>query len=572
MNHSLLLIPLTPLLLILIWCLPRWRETACRLTPLAVLPALAIALSGAELHLELPWLLLGSDWLLNDIRRVFLCFTALLWGGCAIYAQGYMAGDVREKSFHLLWLLTLSGNLGLIISADVVSFYLFFALMTFAGYGLVIHTRSEEALRAGRVYLIMAVLGEALILAGLLLSAAQLLVPGSLLLEDFARANATSTYQPLIISCLFAGFGVKAGLPLLHMWLPLAHPVAPIPASAVLSGAMIKAGLLGWIFLLPAGMVSLPHWGISICVIGLLAAFAAALIGVQQHKSKTVLAYSSISQMGLLTTALGAAFIQPEIWTGLVPVLALFAMHHALTKGALFLAVGITQYDSRLPLLVLATAICVPALSLVGLLSSGSHAKLSLKAMLYDDLLPGWLLPAITLSAVATSLLMLRYLWLLSQNLSAKSTHDLSPLPQSMLLSWLLTLLASLTAVYWMPQAIAPVYPSADPTAWLSMLWPVMAGLLLAEIARRHWRTLPIPPGDLIQPIEALLRQVPIFFSKFQRATAGLHEPVKEQRAGFADQLIIYLENQLENRSLIATYFSLLTLLLSLLLLGTYFV
>ncbi|WP_409524786.1 complex I subunit 5 family protein [Nitrincola sp. MINF-07-Sa-05] len=572
MSHNLILIPLTPLLLCLIWCIPRWRETACRLTPLAVLPALLIGLSGAAMHIELPWLLLGSDWLVDDLRRVFLILTALLWGSCSIYARGYMAGDAREKSFHLLWLLTLCGNLGLIISADVVSFYLFFALMTFAGYGLVIHTRSVEALRAGRIYLIMAVAGEALILAGLLLSAAQLLTPGSLLLEEFARANATSTYQNLIIVCLFAGFGVKAGLPLLHMWLPLAHPVAPIPASAVLSGAMVKAGLLGWIFLLPTGMVNLPYWGVSICLIGLLAAFAAALIGVQQQKTKTVLAYSSISQMGLLTTALGAAFIQREIWADLLPVIALFAMHHALTKGVLFLGVGITQYRTRLPMLILATAICLPALSLVGLLSSGSHAKLSLKAALYDDLLPDWLLPAITLSAIATTLLMLRYLWLLSQNVSDNSNSEKSPLPNSMLLGWLFTLAASLTAVYWMPLATEPVYPTGNPGGWLGMLWPVLAAALLAEIARRHWKTLPVPPGDLILPIETLLRQIPIIFRKFQRSTTALHEPVAEHWADYGDRVARYLEHQFENRSLIATYFCLLTLLLSLLLLGAYFV
>ena len=104
---------------------------------------------------------------------------------------------------------------------------------------------------------------------------------------------------------LWLGLGVKAGVIGLHVWLPLAHPVAPAPASAVLSGAMIKAGLLGWLTVLPLGMESLSpammQFGNVVLVAGFAAAFGAALYGIWQSHPKAILAYSSISQMGMLT-------------------------------------------------------------------------------------------------------------------------------------------------------------------------------------------------------------------------------------------------------------------------------
>ena len=265
-----------PLGLAALWSLPTLRALVGRLTPWAPLPALLLALTaqpGASLHLD--WILLGSSFGLTEVTRVFLLFTALLWWGAGIYARGYLRDDPRRPRFELLWLLTLAGNLMLILALDVVSFYAGFALMTFAAYGLVIHTGKPEARRAGRVYLAMAVLGEGLILAGLLLVASETETSLQPLLAELPSAVANSDQRDLLIALLWLGFGIKAGLPLLHLWLPLAHPVAPVPASAVLSGAMIKAGLLGWLHTLPIGLVSLPGWSAVAIGAGLLAAFGA---------------------------------------------------------------------------------------------------------------------------------------------------------------------------------------------------------------------------------------------------------------------------------------------------------
>ncbi|MBS3805854.1 MAG: hypothetical protein KGY54_15010, partial [Oleiphilaceae bacterium] len=129
------------------------RLLRCSL-PLLPIPALGLALlSTSGWQLELPYLLTGGLWLMDDIRRLFLVLTATLWTAAGFFAAGYL-GREGLRGFCVFWGLTLAGNLGLVISGDISSFYSFFALMTFASYGLVIHERTPEALRAGRIYLI----------------------------------------------------------------------------------------------------------------------------------------------------------------------------------------------------------------------------------------------------------------------------------------------------------------------------------------------------------------------------------------------------------------------------------
>lgn len=255
-----------PVLLSLLLLLPARHGLMLRLAPLAFLPPLLLALGGPSAQvLDLPWLLLGTRLYLDDTGRFFLLFTALTWLAAGVYGQAYMNNDARRRGFWVFFLATQAGNLGVCLAQDAASFYLFFALMTFAAYGLVVHTRTDEAWRAGRVYLAMAVLGEVALVAGLMLAAH---VAGSLYIADLGRAPLPVS----AVSLLLLGFGVKVGLPLLHLWLPLAHPVAPVLASAVLSGVMLKAGLLGWLHFLPLGHQALPEaarpswpWGCLPC-------------------------------------------------------------------------------------------------------------------------------------------------------------------------------------------------------------------------------------------------------------------------------------------------------------------
>jgi formate hydrogenlyase subunit 3/multisubunit Na+/H+ antiporter MnhD subunit len=427
--------------------------------------------------LEIPWALLGMRFGLDATTRVFLGFTLLLWLLAALYAFGYVRA--RRRAFAVYFGATFAGNLGLILAQDAASFYLFFALMTFAAYGLVVHERTPAALRAGRVYIVLAVLGEALLLAGLILCASS---AESLSFQDLRASTAGSAQRDVIVALLFAGFGVKAGVLGLHMWLPLAHPVAPTPASAVLSGAMIKAGLLGWLQFLPLGEAALPGWGAALAALGIAAALAAALVGIAQDDPKTVLAYSSVSQMGLMTVAVGAGLAFPDLAGAAVAAAALYALHHGLAKGTLFLGVGAF---SRSALAWLALAL--PALALAGLpFTSGAGAKYALKGVLDD-----WAAAQALLSfaALGTALLMARFLFLMARHDGA---HP-HPLARG---AWLATVAASLAA--------AALVTVPEPS-W-SDLWPLAAGALIATafaVRGGRWRRLRVAPGDLLLPLEA---------------------------------------------------------------------
>lgn len=482
-----------PGLAVLAVCLPllypvmalraNWHRAMCFALPLLPLPAFFLAVSSdSGWQLELPWLLNGGLWAMDDLRRLFLLLTAVLWTVAGVYAVGYLALP-HMRRFCVCWGLTLAGNLGLTMAVDIGSFYSFFALMTFAGYGLIVHEGTKEAHYAGRVYMAMAVLGEMSILAGLLLAAS---AADSQLLTDLPTALARAPQRDLIVALLIAGFGVKAGLPLLHFWLPLAHPVAPTPASAVLSGAMIKAGLLGWLVTLPFGEVALSGWGASMVIAGAVGAIGAAILGVLQHRPKAVLAYSSISQMGLMVLMLGAALADPERAPVLFSVIGLYALHHGLAKGSLFLSAGVSLPAGRMGQVVTWILIALPGLSLAGLpFTSGALAKLAMKAGLAEDsldfALAGYLSPLMTAGAIATLLLVLRYLWTLSAKL--ETGHN----PPMLLAGWLAAVTASLIAFWWMPWDVAglvkaPVWLPASYQVW-ALVWPMLISLALAGLA-----------------------------------------------------------------------------------------
>jgi hydrogenase-4 component B len=489
---------LTPLLVAALVAAPATRRWAEWLAPWAALPALLAALlAPPDLTLDLPWLLLGARFALDDTGRLFLLFTALLWLVGGLYARGYLAADPRRAGFTALFLVTQAGNLGLCLAMDAASFYLAFAVMTFASYGLVVHDRSAEAWRAGRIYLILAIVGEVLLLTGLLLLSQ---AAGTL---DLAIAPGTLADHPraaLITVFLLLGFGVKAGLPLLHVWLPLAHPVAPTPASAVLSGAMIKAGLLGWLRFLPLGVVALPEWGTAVMALGLIAAFGGVLAGLTQDNPKTVLAYSSISQMGFMTLGVGAGLLRPDLWPALATAVALYALHHGLAKGALFLGVGVLQRAGDRPWLD--WGLLLPVLALAGAPStSGALAKAELKAALIGLPAPwpvvlNWGLP---LAALGTTLLMARFLWTLHRDDHAAGNA------WPLIIPWLGLLLAVAGLAWWLAPEGA-FERLLHPTALWSAAWPFLAGATLALLASRRTGWIPtIPAGDLLVPVERAL-------------------------------------------------------------------
>lgn len=475
------------------------RSFALQVAPLAGLPALAASLlvipNGESLHL--PAMLLGSKIGLNMTGQVFLLLAALLWTVSGMYARANLSQSTRRVEFFIFFMLSMAGNFALIVAQDIFSFYLGFALMSFAAYGLVVFDRGSRAMQAGRVYIILVVASELILFVALLMAAGftgattfDAIRPGLALVDPSSR--------DLVILLSLIGFGIKAGMLGLHMWLPLAHPVAPASASAVLSGTMIKAGLLGWLQLLPLGEIMLPGWGKIIILFGMAAAYYGVAVGLTQRDPKVLLAYSSISQMGVMTMALGLGMLIPHAWPLILPAIAFYALHHGLSKGALFLGVVLAGNRDSMQRRWVWFGLWLPALALAGApWTSGMIAKQLIKTnTLYAPLPWDSLLPLLlTLSALTTALLMARLLYLVRPAASPKGESPVAGL----LFPWFILLLIVLLVPWWQVPVIQDL--QMDAKSVIESLWPIVMTLITAWAVLRLnvFRTIqPLPAGDVL--------------------------------------------------------------------------
>jgi formate hydrogenlyase subunit 3/multisubunit Na+/H+ antiporter MnhD subunit len=266
----------------------------------------------------------------------------------------------------------------------------------------------------------------------------------------------------------------------------------------VLSGAAVKAGVIGLIRFLPLN-VPTPDWGQALVVAGLFSAFYGVAIGITQRNAKTVLAYSSVSQMGVIATVLGMVLAVGDGDAALS--VGFYAAHHTLVKGALFLAVGVAQMTGgrRLWLLVLLPA-AILSLGLGGFpLTGGALAKLVVKAPAGDGIV-GTLMG---LSSAGTTLLMIHFLCRLAVSSASRAT---AAAPTRLALPWLVMALAGVV-VPWviylraMDGSIADSIAGA--TLW-SAFWPCLVGGVLAIGLWRNGSRLPrVPDGDIARVVVA---------------------------------------------------------------------
>jgi formate hydrogenlyase subunit 3/multisubunit Na+/H+ antiporter MnhD subunit len=437
----------------------------------AALPAVWAGLMSGGTQVALPGFLFGARLGLPPDMAPLLAVVALVWAAAALHGRTEIADAPDSRRYKACFGIAMAGQFATLLARDMPSFYAGFAALGFAAYGLVAHKGTAEALRAGRVYIAFVVLGElALFAAFALIAAGQ---PG--LAPPVESGNAPS---PLAWWLLLFGFGVKAGLVPLHVWLPLAHPVAPVPASAALSGATLKAGLVGLMVFAPPALAAPPMLGETMIALGLVGAAGGALVGVTQHDAKVVLAYSSVSQMGLALALLGAASAGLADPAAARAAVLLFAVHHALAKATLFLGVA-PGVPRPLALAVLALA----ALSLTGApLTLGYAAKNAAAAA--APAIAG----AMTLAAWGTAALMGRTLWLIAH----RPTVRLRPAQG---VAFLALGGALLLAPVWLGAVIVPKTPGGALAALAPALTAMLGAVPLARSARR-WPAL--PPGDLV--------------------------------------------------------------------------
>ncbi len=407
-----------------------------------------------------------------------------------MYATAWLRGRPDGGRFALWWLATLTGSIGVFMAADLVSFYLVFSLVSLAAYGLIVDDGSPRARRYGLIYVALAVLGEAFLLMAFVLLA-QATRGDSLLIRDAVAALPASPWRDSTLALLILGFGVKIGLVPFHVWMPLAYRAAPIPAAAVLSGAAVKAGVIGLIRFLPLD-AALSGWGEALAAAGLFSAFYGVAIGITQSNPKTVLAFSSVSQMGVIAAVLGMGLAAGD--GGVAWAVAFYAAHHTLVKGALFLAVGVAQTTSARRLWPVLLPAAVLAVGLGGLpLTGGALAKLVVKPPLGDGIV-GLLA---TLSSAGTTLLMLHFL----RRLVATSAHDAQSPAAPLILPWLAMAFASVAVPWALYLTVmgGTVADAVGPASLWSAAWPVLLGGVLAVGLWRWGGSLPeVPEGDVV--------------------------------------------------------------------------
>ncbi|MGY6631187.1 MAG: complex I subunit 5 family protein [Wenzhouxiangella sp.] len=476
---------LLPVLLAMLLCGPPGLRTwVFRLAPWAPLALLPVLLVPGELNLGLQ--LVGLSLTPDSVAQPLLWLTLVAWG-----LAGWLAAAKVNQSrieFWAGWLLALAGMNLLLLAGNVVTFYLGYAMVGLSAYLLVVHARTAEAWRAGRIYLILALIGEAAILAGVLLVAGRL---GNV--EFMVLAEGTLALEGSLAGWLFLfGFAIKLGILPLHVWLPLAHPVAPVPASAILSGVIVKAGLLGWLRLVPAAPLGGEGLAVVLLALGLATALGGVLLGLTQQRVKTVLAYSTISQMGLVLCGFSLWFWLPEQREAVLAMLGLLALHHGLNKAALFLACANQPGASRVRLVFFA----LPAVSLAAApLTTGFIAKDQLKATLYLAEPGGLVMLLVSLSSTATALLMWRAFGLARQmNDRRVAVHP----------AWPLLVLAALVLPWWQAMAGGLVRLPDIGKIW-DAVWPLLlaAGLIGAWRQLLSGRHVSLPEGDLVVGLEA---------------------------------------------------------------------
>ncbi|MCR3905970.1 MAG: proton-conducting membrane transporter [Tenericutes bacterium] len=319
-----------------------------------------VALEGG-IVLDIPYFMgLGISFDVDMLGFTMLMITTIIWFIVMVYAHEYMKKEIHNNRFFFFMALTYSSVLGTIMAGDLLTMFLFFEIMTITSYVLVTHTQREESYAAGYNYIFMGLIGGFSILVALLLMYFNV---GDLSFKTaIVELNQLGSVKYWIMGLLVLGFGIKAGMAPVHVWLPRAHPVAPTPASALLSGIMIKVGAFGVLrvavsYFFPAkGSVTSyedPIWlttqniGSAIIWMGIITMAIGVFLALQQSNIKKMLAYHSISQMGYIVVGIGVA-----LYLGYRGAMgysgALYhIINHALFKSLLFMVAGVVYYHTK---------------------------------------------------------------------------------------------------------------------------------------------------------------------------------------------------------------------------------
>ena len=311
---------------------------------------------GANLTWSLPFGVPLFSWAvrINALSAFFNLALGIVAVAVSIYSFGYMRDSRRNVGslgfFYNILLLSLTA---VFTAANVFFFLVAWEVMALSAYCLVSFEHEKaETRRAGVLFLVMSHAGTGLLLIAFLMLAS---ASGSL---DFASFHLLASKLPLerqgvVFALFFLGFGVKAGIIPIHVWLPAAHPVAPSNISALMSGIVIKTGIYGMALVFFDFFEAAPVWaGIVVLVAGVVSALLGVLYALMEHDLKRLLAYHSIENIGIILIGFGAALVfralgQPGL-AGIALIAGLYhTINHAIFKCLLFLGAGSVLHSTR---------------------------------------------------------------------------------------------------------------------------------------------------------------------------------------------------------------------------------
>lgn len=290
---------------------------------------------------------LGMALRVDGFRVVYAAVTIFMWLCSTMLTPEYFGAGKGKIRYHVFSFLTMFATLGVFLSADLFTTFIFFEIMSFTSYVLVVHTKKPDAVRAGSTYLAVAVIGGLVMLMGLFMLYD---LVGTLRIVDLKdscgailQSGTESDVNRLTASAVLIlfGFAAKAGMFPLHVWLPKAHPVAPAPASALLSGVMTKCGIFGILIIVMEIMAGCEGFGIALYVFGFITMFAGALPALFSTDLKKTLACSSVSQIGFIIVGASLTLLLEEECTLAATGTLLYMVNHSMFKLCLFLSAGI---------------------------------------------------------------------------------------------------------------------------------------------------------------------------------------------------------------------------------------
>ena len=347
MNISPLLLVIIPLVSApLAWILKRglreWFSVAVTLCVLILSAFLLPGITREPLHYDLFNITDNIVITVNLDLLAMVIITLISFSGflATLYSTRYMTQSRSLGRYYFLLLLFIGAMNGTVLSGDLFSMFVLWEVMTVAAFFLVIFDNAVDSIKAGIKYFVMSEMGALFMLIAIIAIYFQ---EGTADMATLASRGITvsSTFGHILLLFFLLGTGVKAGIIPIHTWLPDAHPAAPSPVSALLSGVMIKVGIYLMIRIFCHIFFPALSWQFILCAVGSASIIIGVMMAIKQIDAKRLLAYHSVSQIGYIVLGIGTG-VSVGLAGGLFHLI-----NHALFKGLLFLSIGAVIHRIR---------------------------------------------------------------------------------------------------------------------------------------------------------------------------------------------------------------------------------